>query len=96
VSATVVVLPTRGREIVTKKQLAARLGRSERWVELKARDEGLPVFDTDRFGRRRYDAQAVESWLRGAKAKPRRDRVAELEQAIGELRAEVAELRRAS
>jgi hypothetical protein len=92
----VIQFPSRAARLVTKRQLAAELGRSERWIELKARDCGLPVYDTDRFGRKRYDLPAVEAWLRGAKRAPRRDRVRDLEEKVAQLAAQVAEMRRAS
>ena len=37
----VIRLPSRGDTLLTKKQLATLLGRSERWVELKVK-EGCP------------------------------------------------------
>jgi phage terminase Nu1 subunit (DNA packaging protein) len=97
VSAKVFALPSRGaRVLMSKPQLAAHLGRSTRWVELKMR-EGMPVLDgTGRYGGRRYDLHAVEAWLaQGKRTKPR-DRVGELERRVAELAAQVAELARAS
>jgi len=82
---------------VTKKQLAAHLGRSERWVELRVRD-GMPVEHvTDRYGRRRYNLRLVEEWLSyGRPTSPQReDRLALLERSVADLAAQVAELRRA-
>ena len=90
-------LPSRGHLLVTKKQLAARLGRSERWVELRVRD-GMPVEQaTDRYGRRRYNLRLVEEWLRDGRPVPakREDRIAVLERSVAELAAHVAELREA-
>ena len=74
--------------LLTKKELAAELGRSERWIELKQRD-GLPVASTDRFGRRRYRLADVHNWLHAAASKPRStaDRLADLERQVAELRA---------
>jgi phage terminase Nu1 subunit (DNA packaging protein) len=95
--AQVFALPSRGAPVLlSKAQLAARLGRSTRWVELKMR-EGMPVLDgTDRYGGRRYDLREVEAWLaQGKRTKPR-DRVSELERQVAELAAQVAELARAS
>ena len=81
--------PSRGDVLLTKKQLAAHLGRSARWVELKVR-EGMPVEQaTDRYGRRRYDLEAVEAWLRDGKPKSStrsvQERIASLEQQMSEL-----------
>ena len=90
-------LPSRGHLLVTKKQLAAHLGRSERWVELRVRD-GMPVEQaTDRYGRRRYDLRLVEEWLRDGRPAPlkREDRISVLERSVAELAAQVAELRKA-
>jgi phage terminase Nu1 subunit (DNA packaging protein) len=97
--SNVIQLPSRGVErVLTKKQLAAHLGRSERWVELRVR-EGMPVLEaTDRYGRRRYKLRACEEWL--ARGRPRivastEDRLAALECQVGELIALVRGLRRA-
>lgn len=103
-TAKVIRLPNRASAedvILTKKQLAARLGRSERWVELQARDNGLPVIEaTDRFGRRRYSLKAVEDWMSAGKPKRkpahREDRLAALERQVADLAAQLSELRRAS
>ncbi|MGA2166363.1 MAG: hypothetical protein ABSH36_18120 [Solirubrobacteraceae bacterium] len=84
-------LPTRGPVLVTKKQLAAHLGRSERWIELRVRD-GMPVEDaTDRYGRRRYNLSLVEEWLRGGRRIPanREDRISLLERSVADLAAQV-------
>jgi hypothetical protein len=104
VSGQLIQLPARaaGEDmILTKKQLAARLGRSERWIELRVRDGGLPVIEaTDRFGRRRYNLKAVESWMGGGKPKRkaarREDRITALERQVADLAAQLSELRRAS
>lgn len=92
-TATVVQMSARG--LLTKKQLADELGRSERWIELRQRD-GLPVADTDRFGRRRYRLDDVTKWLHDAAAKPRSvpDRIAQLEQQVATLAATVEQLQR--
>ena len=92
----VVRLPSRGDTLLTKKQLAAHLGRSERWVELKVK-EGMPVEDsTDRYGRRRYNLRLVDTWLNEGRSKAvrREDRIAVLERRVAELAAQIAELRR--
>ena len=83
--------------LLTKKQLAAHLGRSERWVELRVR-EGMPVEEaTDRCGRRRYDLWLVDEWLKQGRRRParREDRIAVLERSVADLAAQVAELRKA-
>lgn len=82
-------------EFVTKKQLAERIGRSERWIELRQRD-GLPVADTDRFGRRLYRFADVDAWLHDAASKPRSvpDRVSELERQIATLTRTIEQLQR--
>lgn len=72
--------------VLTKKQLAAELGRSERWVELRMR-EGLPSLPpTRRYGMRRFVFSEVEAWLAdGERVRPRaaaRDRVGELERRV--------------
>ena len=90
-------LPARGQLLLSKKQLAAHLGRSERWIELRVRD-GMPVEEaTDRYGRRRYNLSLVEQWLSRGRPTPRKreDRVTVLERAVADLAAQVAELRRA-
>jgi phage terminase Nu1 subunit (DNA packaging protein) len=89
-------LPSWGNPLVTKKQLAAHLGRSERWVELKVR-EGMPVEQaTDRYGRRRYNLRLVDTWLNEGRPKAvrREDRIAVLEGRVAELATQIAELRR--
>jgi phage terminase Nu1 subunit (DNA packaging protein) len=96
-SAQIISLPARGPILLTKKQLAAHLCRSERWIELKVRD-GMPVEqNTDRHGRRRYDVQQVERWLkeRPASSAKREDRLDRLERMITGLAAQVADVRRA-
>lgn len=86
-SENVIQLPSRGESIVTKRQLAAKLGRSERWVEGKCK-EGMPVLEqTDRWGRRLYNLGAVEAFLR-EKPAPRRSlegRVTDLERQMSKL-----------
>jgi hypothetical protein len=57
--SAVVPLRPASQALLTKKQLAAALGRSERWIELKQRD-GLPIASTDRYGRRRYRLADVD------------------------------------
>lgn len=78
--------------LLTKKELAAALCRSERWIELKQRD-GLPIAKTDRFGRRQYRLADVERWLHDAPAKPRSaaERLDELEREVAQLRRMIEE-----
>ena len=89
-SARIYRMPTARPTLLTKKQLAAHLGRSTRWVEMQVH-RGLPVEAmTDRFGGRRYDLAKVEMWLSAGEPVVRRerslaDRVAALELLVGEL-----------
>jgi hypothetical protein len=95
VSAPVVAIRPSSVPLLTKKQLAAELGRSERWIELRQRD-GLPVASTDRFGRRRYRLADVQRWLNAAATQPARplsDRVASLERQVAELHAMIRQER---
>lgn len=76
--------------LLTKKQLAQHLGRSERWVEMRAKD-GMPVVEgTDRLGRRRYDLAACEAWLADGRPKSRSDRLAALEARVEALEARLS------
>lgn len=81
--------------LLSKKQLAQHLGRSERWVELRVR-EGMPSIDpTARYGGRRFSLADVEGWLgesERVRARPMVERVAELEQEMAGLRARLREL----
>jgi hypothetical protein len=92
-----VQLPLRRELLLTKKQLAAHLSRSERWVELRVR-EGMPAEQaTDRYGRRRYNLRLVEQWLSDGRpsSRKREDRIAILERSLADLAAQVAQLRKA-
>ena len=61
-SATVYPFPRRGWEPwLTKKQLAAHLGFSTRWIELRV-NEGMP--STPFGGRRRFHLSEVEAWIK--------------------------------
>jgi phage terminase Nu1 subunit (DNA packaging protein) len=93
--STVVQLRPGPQALLTKKQLAAALGRSERWIELKQRD-GLPIASTDRFGRRRYRLADVERWLYAVPAPVRStaDRLDQLERQVAELWAMIEAARR--
>jgi hypothetical protein len=88
--STVIQLHPSAQALLTKMQLAAALGRSERWIELKQRD-GLPIASTDRYGRRRYQLAEVERWLYAAPAPARStaERLAELEHQVAELWARI-------
>jgi hypothetical protein len=87
------IRPFPGR-LLTKRQLAAELGRSTRWIELRMR-EGMPV--APRAAPRehaRFDVTAVRAWLDSRSATPRlplEQRVAQLERDMSTL---VAELKR--
>ena len=62
-AGVVVRLPTAAGRLLTKRQLAAELGRSTRWMELRMR-EGLPVLPRCTPGEHaRYDLDAVRAWL---------------------------------
>ena len=84
-AGTVIRLPSAPRRLLTKRQLAAELGRSTRWIELRMR-EGLPVLPRGTPAEHtRFDLEAVRSWLdtRGPCAPPRlEERVAQLERQI--------------
>jgi len=53
---------------VSKKQLAAHLGRSTRWVELAQRDRGLPYLKEGQHGTCWYRISLVEGWMHGLAA----------------------------
>lgn len=86
-SSNVVRLPTR-HGLLSKKQLAAELGRSPRWIELRMR-EGLPVEPRKTPAEStRFDLEKVTAWLDArADEKPRT-----LEQRVAQLEARVATL----
>jgi hypothetical protein len=76
-TAQIHALPAR-EAVVTKRQLARTLGKSERWVEQRAA-EGMPALGLDRMGRRTYSLRACQDWLASNHQKPHRDRLGELE-----------------
>jgi phage terminase Nu1 subunit (DNA packaging protein) len=87
----VVRLPSTRRILLSKKQLAAELGRSTRWVELRMR-EGLPVQPRRCAGEHaRFDLDEVRQWLdarTGQTIGPKlEERVARLEQELARLAA---------
>lgn len=92
----VVHLPLRSfpRGLLTKKQLAAELSRSTRWIELRMR-EGLPVAPRATAREHaRFDLEAVRAWLTsrsGASRLHLEERVTQLEQQVHTL---IAELKR--
>lgn len=93
-SATVHRLPgTTGPRLITKQQLAAHLGRSARWIEMRV-NEGLPSENLDRYGRRMFDLAAVEAWLQKGEhvARSMQERVEALEREMAELRAVIQRL----
>lgn len=81
---------------LTKQQIAAHLGRSVRWVELRMR-EGLPsVPPTTRDPHRRFRLSEVQRWLEGGEKKlpGHAERIAELEAQVARLSATVERLER--
>jgi hypothetical protein len=83
--------------MVSKKALAAHLGRSTRWVELRTA-EGMPsIPPSKRFSTRRYNLAQVETWLAGDRGKPPAssvERIAALERAVTEQQARIEALER--
>lgn len=81
--------------LLTKKQLAEHLGRSERWIELRLR-EGLPSEPpSKRYASRRFNLADVQAWLSDGQptvAKPVPVRLAELEREVVSLRDRIREL----
>ena len=51
----------RDEPLITKKALARKLGRSERWIEQRVA-EGMPA-STDKRGRRIFLFANVQTWL---------------------------------
>jgi hypothetical protein len=85
------VRPVHGR-LLTKKQLAAELGRSTRWIELRMR-EGLPVVPrSTAMEHARFELDAVRTWMdgRGSARQPSlEERVGQLERQVNTLTAEL-------
>ena len=83
--------------MVSKKALAAHLGRSTRWVELRTA-EGMPsIPPSKRFSTRRYNLTLVETWLAGDRAKPptsTAEQIAALERIVAEQQARIEALER--
>jgi hypothetical protein len=79
--------------LVSKQQLAAHLGRSTRWVELRVR-EGMPSEPpTKRFPHRRFRVADVEAWLSDSRLQQPADRLSRLEREVATLAATVEELK---
>lgn len=99
-SGQVIQMPSRGASaLITKQQLAMRLGRSARWIEMQTREKGLPALQrTDRRGRRLYDLDAVLAWMGSGKPKERpateHERISTLEMKVASLQAQLNDLRR--
>ena len=95
---SLVAFPSHASDIMlTKRQLAEHLGRSERWIELKMRD-GLPCLPrTDRQGRRMFRLRSVEAWLADGQPKvaSAAERLSQLEAQVARLTAKMSELERA-
>jgi hypothetical protein len=82
--------------LLTKRQLAAHLGRSTRWVEMRMR-EGLPsIPPTSRFPQRRFRLADVEEWIAAGERKrpsPLIGRIERLEAQVARLAAIVERLK---
>ena len=93
--STVTALRSNIGVVLTKRQLAAHLGRSSRWIELKVA-EGMPsIAPTARYPHRRFRLADIEVWLRDGRARPATtvERVAALEVKMALLTRMVEELR---
>lgn len=92
--ASVSVLPVRApSRLLSKRELAAELGLSRRWIELRMR-EGLPVVPRAHHGEQaRFDLAQVRAWLDARADQPARpsleQRVHELERAVDTLAAQL-------
>ena len=74
--------------LLMKRQLAAELGRSTRWVELRLR-EGLPVLPRRSPAEHaRFDLEAVRAWLESRSD----ERAVSIEQRVARLERELATL----
>lgn len=86
----------RADALLAKRQLAAHLSRSTRWIELRVR-EGMPSEPpTRRFPHRRFRLVDVEAWLAQGQEKPSTDheRIVQLERQVATLAATVQQLAR--
>lgn len=85
ISGVVIRLPSAPGRLLTKKQLAAELGRSTRWIELRMR-EGLPALPRRTPAEHtRFDLEEVRAWLdtRAQRVRPPlEERVARLERQV--------------
>ncbi len=84
-TGTVIQLPSAPARVLTKKQLAAELGRSMRWIELRMR-EGLPTLPRRTPAEHaRFDLDEVRAWLEMSARRaqpPLEERVARLERQV--------------
>jgi phage terminase Nu1 subunit (DNA packaging protein) len=83
-SATVVSINQ--RKLLTKRELADYLKRSERWIELHQKEDGLPVAERDRFGHNLYSLDEVKVWLKSPKKPSTAEQVEQLQREVQELR----------
>lgn len=84
----VAIRPAQSTQLVSKRQLAAHIGRSTRWIEMKTATEGLPsIAPSGHYSQRRYDLAAVEAWIRDGAPRPASltERVAALEARLNEI-----------
>ena len=87
-SGAVVQFPRRPNHLLTKKQLAAELGRSTRWIELRMR-EGLPSAPRrSPTEHTRFELDVVTAWLAARATRP----APTLEQRVARLEAQLARL----
>lgn len=84
-TGVVIRLPSAPGRLLTKKQLAAELSRSTRWVELRMR-EGLPALPRrTQAEHTRFDLEEVRAWLDASALcarPPLEERVAQLERQV--------------
>jgi hypothetical protein len=84
--------------VVSKKRLAAILGKSTRWLELRVRDDGMPSVMVN--GRRMFRVSEVEPWVEKYEKKLRTakpssaERIADLENRVADLERRLVEIER--
>jgi phage terminase Nu1 subunit (DNA packaging protein) len=83
VSATVVSINQRG--LLTKKELAEHIGRSDRWIE-QQQHKGLPVAERNTQGWNLYKLADVEAWMRQERPKTTEQRLTAVEAELATLR----------